>query len=650
MYIDRYLEGVNGGKITKVVIFITAILFSLFHLVTAGVQPLTSIIQASVHVGFGLFMTYLLYPTTSKSNIKRIVDYLFMVVALVTGAYVVLNVDRFIMDPFGYTSLDILLGTLLIIVILDAARRTVGWSVPIMTVIMILYTAYGQWIPGEWGHGGMGWEFIVSGLYMTGTGIYGQTVLIVATTIAIFLIFGAALEATGASNSFMGLALKLTGRSTGGPAKVAVVSSAMFGTISGNTAANVVVTGSFTIPLMRRLNYPGYYAAAVETSSSTLGQIMPPIMGASAFIMAQFLGISYLNIIVAAIIPAVLFTLGIFMTVHFDAKKRNYGSIEILDNETKEEEKIVIPSWKELLNYKNIGTLVLPIIVLLIFIGNGFTIQLACFYAVLICVGSFIFQDFKWSGIKTRLTASIKVLVLGAQTMTIIVPLIACSQIIVSLLGKTGLAVKIGNLIVSLGSNSILLSLLAAAILALILGMGAPTTASYVLGASMAAPPLIALGIPPIAAHFFILYFAVVSAITPPVCSAAFIAAAMAEANWVKTALTAMRMSFAAFIVPFIFTYNSSLLLVEGTGSEVIIDIVTAILGVISFCAMSSGYFMRNSTIYERIILGIAAILLIVPVWYLSIIGLVMLLIVFFIQYFGINVLNNTRTLSKSKE
>ncbi|MEC1524993.1 TRAP transporter fused permease subunit [Neobacillus niacini] len=650
MYIDRYLEGVKGGQKTKVVIFITAILFSLFHLLTAGVQPLTSLIQASVHVGFGLFMTYLLYPTSSKSNIKRIVDYLFMAVALVTGAYVVLNVDRFIMDPFGYTSLDILLGTLLIIVILDASRRTVGWSVPIMTLIMILYTAYGQWIPGEWGHGGMGWEFIVSGLYMTGTGIYGQTVLIVATTIAIFLIFGAALEATGASNSFMGLALKLTGKSTGGPAKVAVVSSAMFGTISGNTAANVVVTGSFTIPLMRRLNYPGYYAAAVETSSSTLGQIMPPIMGASAFIMAQFLGISYLNIIVAAIIPALLFTLGIFMTVHFDAKKRNYGSIEILDNESKEVEKIVIPSWKELLNYKNIGTLVLPIIVLLIFIGNGFTIQLACFYAVLICVASFLLQDFKWSGIKTRLSTSVKVLVIGAQTMTIIVPLIACSQIIVSLLGKTGLAVKIGNLIVSLGSNSILLSLLAAAILALILGMGAPTTASYVLGASMAAPPLIALGIPPIAAHFFILYFAVVSAITPPVCSAAFIAAAMAEANWVKTALTAMRMSFAAFIVPFIFAYNSSLLLVEGTGSEVIIDIVTAILGVISFCAMSSGYFMRNSTIYERIILGIAAILLIVPVWYLSIIGVFMLLTVFFIQYFGHNVINNPRTLSKSKE
>ena len=654
MFIDRYLEGVNAGQKTKVIIFITAILFSLFHLLTAGVQPLTSLIQASVHVGLGLFMTYLLYPTSSKSKIKKIVDYLFMAVSIVTGAYVVLNVDRFIMDPFGYTSLDILLGTLLIIVILDAARRTVGWSVPIMTVIMILYTAYGQWIPGEWGHGGMGWEFIVSGLYMTGTGVYGQTVLIVATTIAIFLIFGAALEATGASNSFMGLALKLTGRSTGGPAKVAVVSSAMFGTISGNTAANVVVTGSFTIPLMRKLNYPGYYAAAVETSSSTLGQIMPPIMGASAFIMAQFLGISYLSIIVAAIIPALLFTLGIYMTVHFDAKKRNYGSIESLPSDqndnSKEEEKIVIPSWRELLNYKNIGTLVLPIIVLLFFIGNGFTIQLACFYAVLICVGSFLLQDFKWSGIKTRLIASVKVLVLGAQTMTIIVPLIACSQIIVSLLGKTGLAVKIGNLIVGLGSNSIFLSLIAAAILALILGMGAPTTASYVLGASMAAPPLIALGIPPIAAHFFILYFAVVSAITPPVCSAAFIAAAMAEANWVKTALTAMRMSFAAFIVPFIFAYNSSLLLVEGTGSEVIIDIVTAILGVISFCAMSSGYFMRNINLYERIILGIAAILLIVPVWYLSIIGLVMLLTVFFIQYFGNNVFNNASVLSKSKE
>jgi TRAP transporter 4TM/12TM fusion protein len=654
MFIDRYLEGVNAGQKTKIIIFITAILFSLFHLVTAGVQPLTSLIQASVHVGFGLFMTYLLYPTSSKSKIKRVIDYLFMAVSIVTGAYVVLNVDRFIMDPFGYSTFDILLGTLLIIVILDAARRTVGWSVPIMTVIMILYTAYGQWIPGEWGHGGMGWEFIISGLYMTGTGVYGQTVLIVATTIAIFLIFGAALEATGASNSFMGLALKLTGRSTGGPAKVAVVSSAMFGTISGNTAANVVVTGSFTIPLMRKLNYPGYYAAAVETSSSTLGQIMPPIMGASAFIMAQFLGISYLNIIVAAIIPALLFTLGIFMTVHFDAKKRNYGSIESLpsnqNDNSKEEEKIVIPSWKELLNYKNIGTLVLPIIVLLFFIGNGFTIQLACFYAVLICVGSFLLQDFKWSGIKTRLIASVKVLVLGAQTMTIIVPLIACSQIIVSLLGKTGLAVKIGNLIVSLGSNSILLSLIAAAILALILGMGAPTTASYVLGASMAAPPLIALGIPPIAAHFFILYFAVVSAITPPVCSAAFIAAAMAEANWVKTALTAMRMSFAAFIVPFIFAYNSSLLLVEGTGSEVIIHIVTAILGVISFCAMSSGYFMRNINIYERIILGIAAILLIVPVWYLSVIGLVMLSTVFFIQYFGNNVFNNASVLSKTKD
>lgn len=639
--LDQYLDGAAGGIIKKYSIFIISILYAIFHLITAGIQPLTSLIQASVHVGFGLILVYFLFPVKSNRKSIKIFDYLFIAIAFITGAHVVLNFERFIDDPFGYTSLDIFLGTLFLIIILDSARRTVGWSVPVLTVLMLLYTAYGQFIPGEWGHGGMEWEFIISNLYMTGTGIYGQTVLIVATTIAIFLIFGAALEVTGAGNSFMGLALKLTGRSTGGPAKVAVVSSALFGTISGNTAANVVVTGSFTIPLMRKLKYPGFYAAAVEASSSTLGQIMPPIMGAAAFIMAQFLGISYLTIVVAAIIPALLFTLGIFMTVHFDAKKKQYSSIESLSQDEQQKNNMVIPTWRELLTFNSLGTLVLPIIVLMFLIGQGYTIQLSCFYAVLICVGSFILQDMSWKGIKTRLKASIKVLTLGAKSMTTIVPLIACSQIIVALLGKTGLAVKIGNLIVGLGASSLLMGLLAAAALALILGMGAPTTAAYVLGASMAAPPLILLGVPDIAAHFFVLYFAVVSAITPPVCAAAFIAASMAEANWVKTAMTGMRLSFAAFIVPFIFAYNSSLLFVEGTGNEVIIDVATAILGVISFCAMSSGFLLSSTNIYERILLGVAAILLIVPLWYLSLVGLVIFIGILLVQFYRNKVYKN---------
>jgi TRAP transporter 4TM/12TM fusion protein len=655
MFIDRYLEGVNAGKKKRVIIFIVAILYSLFHVLTAGVQPLTSLIQTSVHVGFGLVMVYLLYPSSNKKIIMKALDYLFMAIAVIASGYVVINYERFIMDPFGYSSLDILLGTVFIIVILDAARRTVGWSVPILTIIMILYTTFGQLIPGQWGHGKMGWEFIISGLYMTSTGIYGQIVLIVATVIAIFLIFGAALEATGASNSFMGLALKLTGRSAGGPAKVAVISSALFGTISGNTAANVAVTGSFTIPLMKRLKYPSHYAAAVEASASTLGQIMPPIMGAAAFIMAQFLAISYLSIIISAIIPALLFTLGIFMTVHFDAKRKNLVSIDGLSNDKNtsdgEEERIIIPSWKELLSYKSIGTLALPIVALLYFIGNGYTVQLACFYAVVVCVVCFLIQDIRWSGIKERLITTINVLTLGARSLAIIVPLIACAQIIVSLLGKTGLGVKIGNLIVNLGADNLLLSLFAAMALALILGMGVPTTAAYVLGASMAAPALVQLGIPPIAAHFFVLYFSVVSAITPPICTGIFIAAGIAKSNWLKSAMTAMRMSFAAFIVPFCFAYNSSLLLVEGTGSEVILHIITAILGVIGFCGMSAGYLVRINKIYESVILGIGSMLLIVPIWYLSVIGLVMFLTVLLIQYASTRIINNTTVnLSNSKE
>ncbi|MBM4763686.1 TRAP transporter fused permease subunit [Bacillus sp. B15-48] len=638
-FINKHLEGVDGSNTRKIIIFTVAILYTTFHLYTAGIKPFTSLIQTSVHIGFGLFLVYLLHPLKKKGVISRVADYFFIIAGFVSSAYVVIHYERFIMDPFGYGSLDIFLGTLLIIAIIEGSRRTIGFTVPILTICMLLYTSFGHLIPGKWGHGKMEWDFIVSNLYMTGTGIYGQIVLIVATVIAIFLIFGASLESTGAGNSFMGIALKLTGKSAGGPAKVSVISSAFFGSISGNAAANVAVTGSFTIPLMKKLKYPSPYAAAVEASASTLGQIMPPIMGAAAFIMAQFLMVSYLDIVVAAIIPALLFTLGIFMTIHFDAKKKNLVSIESLNqsqnNENDMNQPIHIPSWRELLTFNLFGTLVLPIIALLYIIGEGYTVQLACFYAVIISWVSFIIQDFKFSRIKERLAQSVTILISGAKAMASIVPLVACAQIIVSLLGKTGLGVKIGNMIVSLGADSLLLSLFAAMGLALILGMGVPTTAAYVLGASMAAPALIELGIPAVSAHFFVMYFSVVSAITPPICTGVFIAAGIAKSNWLKTAIIAVRLSFAAFIVPFIFAYNGSLLLVDGFNGEVFIHIATAIVGVISFCSMSAGYLIKINKWYESTLCGIAAILMIVPVVALSSIGFSLFLIVLIGQYFS---------------
>ncbi|MRG84874.1 TRAP transporter permease [Salinibacillus xinjiangensis] len=641
--IDEYLAGVEAGKTRKLIIFIVAVMYTSFHLITAGIFSLTSLIQTSIHVGFGLLLVFLLFPISKKHILMKVIDYIFILIAIYASVYVVLNYERFIADPFGYSSLDILIGTLLIITILEAARRTVGWSVPILALIMITYTTVGHLIPGQWGHGGLNWEYIVSGLFMTNTGIYGQIVLITATVVAIFLIFGAALEATGATDNFIGIALKLTGRSTGGPAKVSVVSSALFGTISGNAAANVAVTGNFTIPMMKRLHYPSHYAAGVEASASTLGQIMPPIMGASAFIMAQFLGVSYITIIVAAIIPALLFTLGIFMTIHFDAKKRNLQSVETLSNkEVGDGKKLYIPSWRELLSLNSIGILVLPIVILLYLIGDGYTIALSCFYAIVTSIGLFLIKDFRLNGLMTRLSASIKLFTLGARSLATIVPLIVCAQIIVSLLGKTGLGVKLGNLIVSIGADSLLLSLFAAMLFSLILGMGVPTTGAYVLGASMAAPALIELGIVPIAAHFFVLYFAVISAITPPICTGIFIASGIAGSSWLKSAITGLRLCFAAFIVPFIFAYNSNLMLIDGINADILLHITSAIIGVVSFCAMSSGYLIRTNNYFERILLGIAATMLIVPVWYMSTIGFALVLMVLIFQFLQNNMSNNT--------
>lgn len=623
---SRKLTGIVG-TITTVI----AILMSAFQLYTAGFGTLLSARQRSLHIIFAFVLGFLLFPGGKKSKKDKvsILDYVFILLVVVVFGYIFVFVNQIAVKGVDVTSVDLLLGGLAILLTLEVTRRVVGPELPIVAIIFILYAKVGPYLPGLLAHRGFSWDRIVSHMYLGLEGILGIPIGVSASFVFMFILFGAFLDKTGVGKFFIDLAYSLTGHLKSGPAMTAVVASGLMGSISGSSVANTVTTGAFTIPLMKKTGYKPYFAGAVEAAASTGGQIMPPVMGAAAFIMAEFTGLSYLNIVIAAAIPATLYYFAVGTMVHLEASKLGLKGLP----------KDQLPKLGKILLSE--GYLLIPLFAIIYFLIMGYTATLAAFYSIImslvIGVLASVIKKNKSFGGKELLGA----LEAGAKGSVGVAAACACAGMVVGIVTLTGLGLRIAELIVTLAQGKLLLTLFFTMIASIILGMGLPTTAKYIVLATMAAPALIKLEVNLMAAHLFILYFGVVADITPPVALAAYAGAGIAGANSMKTGFQAVKLALAAFIVPYIFAVDSSLILVkEVIGTQVIFlpftsaipVIISAILGILCLAGAVEGYLFDHCKIYERVLLGVAALFLLQPGLWTDAFGLVVLIGIYLLQ------------------
>ncbi|MBN1226388.1 MAG: TRAP transporter fused permease subunit [Deltaproteobacteria bacterium] len=609
---ERQLSGFSKKSLEALItLFITFLFYSAIF------GGWSSLIQRSLFMAFIMPTAFMLYGF-SKGRIFSgrvpFYDLILCAMGIVTTLYITFNNGRLVECSFATSIFDIPFGAIILILVLEAARRTTGIIFPIMTLALIAYALAGPHLPGTWAHVGFSLRDILEYLYLSNTGLWGPLLGIAVTLLPMFILFGSILVATGGTDSLMEIAVVCVGRFLGGAGKISVITSALFGTVSGSAVANVVVDGVFTIPTMKRLKYPGYLAAAIEAANSTGGQVLPPVMGAAAFVMAELIGIPYISIAKAAAIPGILYFYGCYMTIHYEAKRLNLAAIP--RNE--------IPRSRDVFTIRKMAPLIGPTGVLIYFLLTGWTPDRAAFYAVISSIiiyfipykGSIGFID-KVKNLRDSLLNTGK----GLLSTGI---LCACIQIIVGLLSITGLAVKFSAFLMSASSSNLLWILLLTAVLSAFLGMAAPTTAAYVLTASICAPGLIQAGIDPFVAHMFCLYFATFSAITPPVAGASVVASAIAQEKFWKVGWAAIKMAIVAFIVPFAFVYEPALLLI-GTPFQTAFNCVGAFFGAMALAAATSGYFQKKLKIIERIIIFLAGCLLFHPFLYINGISFILL-------------------------
>jgi len=609
----RKLSGVQL-KLVSVI----AILFSFFQLYTGAFGVLPSQLQRSIHLTFVLVLGYLLYPSLKRMPKDRFhwFDVGLACLGGFVGLYWVFNYNGLMMRAGSQTTLDIVVGGIAILLVLEGARRIVG--VPIATIagLCILYAKFGAFMPGFLNHRGYSVERIISHMYYTTEGIIGIPLGVSATFIFLFIMFGSFLDKTGISKFFIDLANALAGWAAGGPAKVAVLTSALQGTVSGSSVANTVCTGSFTIPLMKKLGYKPEFAGAVEAAASTGGQIMPPIMGAAAFLMAEFIGVPYIDIVKAGVIPALLYFTGIWIVVHLEAKKEGMRGL------SKEE----LPNFKEVALKQ--GYMILPLAAIIFFLVNGSTPIKAAMYGLILT----ILTSFVKKATRMSLKDFLEALENGARNAIGVAIACACAGMIVGTITLTGLGLKVGNGLVGIAGGNLMLTLFFTMITSLILGMGAPTTANYIITSTIAAPAIVLLGVHPLAAHMFTFYFVIVEDVKPPVALAAFAGAAIAKADPIKTGINASKLAIAAFIIPYMFVLSPALLMIDTNAVELIQIIFTSIVGMIGIGAALEGYLITRATVFERIAFLAAGLMLIYPGAVTDFAGLGIMAVGFIIQ------------------
>jgi TRAP transporter 4TM/12TM fusion protein len=591
---------IPSGKKTALFVSCLAVGMALFHLYTSGFGRFPALQQRSIHLAFALILTLFIYPFRKKwgSKISIATNILFSIGALLSCGNITFVIYYVLYERAGAaTTVDIFLGSILIILVLDMTRRIMGWALPIITLIFIAYGFLGSYIHLPYiSHPGMDISRFISYEYLSTEGLFTVPLGVSATFIAVFVIFAAFLVNSGVGKFFMEAATAIAGDKTGGPAKVAVVSSALMGSISGSAVGNVVTTGSVTIPLMKRMGYPAVLAAGIEGTASTGGQIMPPLMGAAAFIIASTIGKPYLIICIAAFVPALLSFLSVFIMVHFEAER--YG----IKGLPKEGLPRLLPVVKRR------GHLVLPIVVLVAMLVTGATAMKAGFYSIISVILISSIQKDTRIGIKGILLAMEN----GARAVLPIAAACACSGIVVGVLTLTGLGLKMSYLLVQIAHGILPILLILAMLASILLGMGITTTAAYLLVAIIIAPVLVQMGVSELAAHMFVFYYAVISTITPPVALAAYAAAGIAETDPFKTALVGFRVGIAKFVVPFYIIYTPEIMLLSGNPLKIITSLAMSFIGIWALAGAACGYIFRELKLYERLTL-LACIPLTIP-------------------------------------
>lgn len=637
----------TGAKL-GFVITTALVLMALYHFYEAGIQPIRELLHRGIHLSFVLGLTFLVFgfrkshnnPSTSRFAVQGvpILDLIFAVLAVGASLYLPLLPPEVVSLRVGNPSQsDIFMGTALLVITLEATRRAVGPALPIIAIIFILFALYGRSMPGPLIHPGTSWLGLINQLYMTNQGIYGIAIGVMAKYVFLFIVFGVLATRIGLGHLFMDAAQVLAGRYAGGPAKVAIFSSAFMGTISGSSIANTVTTGALTIPSMKKVGYPAHFAGAVEATASTGGQITPPIMGAAAFIMVEYLEISLGTVLAAALVPALLHYFGIFIMVHLEAKRLGLRGLSAEE----------MPKMGRVL--KKHALSLIPLLLLVYMILGGWTPDFAAVYGIVACViVGFINPS-------NRLTVPdlLAALASGAKSTLAVGAAAATVGIVVGVVTLTGIGFSLGNTVILLGRDigefvsalwpfsyfdieqwALFFSLILIAVACILMGAGIPTTATYIILVAVAAPILQTQGVEPLVAHFFVFYYGVLADITPPVALAAYAAAGIAGSNPFKTGNTAFRLGIAKALVPFVFIYSPALLLVTNgfTWAAFVVTLVGAMLGIAALGVAFSGYLLAPMTKLERWWVGIGALLFIAPGLTTLMIGLVVMTPVFLLQ------------------
>ncbi|MEW6623604.1 MAG: TRAP transporter permease [Bacillota bacterium] len=613
--IKRKFTGTKGKIVAAV-----AISFSLFQIWVNSIGVVPEIFRNAVHLSFLLVLTFTLFPARKNSPRDKLskLDIILIIFSISVGLYILFFYNDLHLKRGSIAiSRDYVFAIIAIVLTLEAARRVVGWLIPALSVFFLIYAAYGPYFPGLFGHAGLDWTRILYRMYLTYEGLFGITLTVSATFIFLFILFGAFLTASGASGLFNDLALGLAGRMRGGPAQVAVISSALMGTLSGSPAANVATTGSFTIPLMKRIGYKPFFAGAVEAAASTGGMIMPPIMGAAAFIMASFLGVPYLRIVTAAIVPALLYFAAVMIMIDIEAKRLGLKGLEKND----------IPSLKKV--FLERGALLLPIIVIIWVLISGKTPLYAGFAGIIATIAASYTNKECRIGLKKLLWA------LEHGALGSIQVGIACASvgIIVGVAAMTGIGSVMAYNIVNLSGGSVFAALALVMLTSIVLSFGLPSTALYIIVAIVAAPALVKLGVLPLAAHFFVFWFGALSNVTPPVALASYTAAGIAGAEPMKTAWTALKLTLAGFIIPFMFAFNPVILFESPSILAVGIAFITGLIGVFGLAIATKAYFIRQLFILEQLLFFGGAVMMINPGLRTDAIGLVILVLAMAFHY-----------------
>jgi len=596
--------------ITYYFAFLSLVAMGIFHIYTAIFGTFEAYLQRNIHLIFALPLAFIFYPATKNSPKDRVpwYDWIFAILAMLPCLYAILNYETIIyrmVQVEEVTTAQLVLGTILVIMVLEATRRIVGLALTILAAASVFYMYIGHLLPGQFKGMYVTYDRIIEHLYLTGEGIFSTPLGVSATFVMLFLILGGFLEHSGVGEYFMDLSKALAGKATGGPAKIAVVSSGLFGSISGSAVANVYATGTFTIPMMKQLGFSPMFAGAVEAVASSGGQIMPPVMGAAAFIMASFLGIPYKQVMIAAFVPAVLYYFYVFMSVHARAVKLG---LKGLSDE-------MIPSMKYVL--KKLYVLA-PIVVLVVMIMRGYTPMRSALFAIIVSWFVSLLDKRYRMGPRGVLNAIYD----GSKNVFVVAIACAAAGIVLGAVTLTGIGFKLVSFIFSLAQNVPFLALIMVTLMAIVLGMGLPTTAAYIVASALAVPALIRLGFKALPSHMFVFYYAVFSAITPPVALAAYAASSISGAKPSETGYQAFRLGLLAMIIPFAFMYDTGFLL-QASWVRNLSSLATGLVSAMALSYAIEGFLKTKLNFLTRTLLGAIGVMVLFPIVWLRILCIV---------------------------